>query len=201
MILSSNEPIDVTNTRCYCGSPINKSLCDLCKPYSLEPFTDAVRLPKFHTENFPRAHTVVDLPGACAVVKSSPEPLRHHRVLLGAGDAVDQAGAIPKPTTLFPSPQQRRPPRARDAVHPHCSQAHDAVDPCHPWACSTVVLPEPAKPSLPRCPRAHDTVEPAPSLIPQWHHPPQACKATLYIFLCHFGPTNPDLICYIATLL
>jgi hypothetical protein len=23
-------------------------------------------------------------------------------------------------------------------------------------------------------------------------HPPQARKATLYIFLCHFGPINPN---------
>jgi hypothetical protein len=30
------------------------------------------------------------------------------------------------------------------------------------------------------------------SLCPQCRHPPQARKATLYIFLCHFGPTNSD---------
>jgi hypothetical protein len=63
----------------------------------------------------------------------------------------------------------------------------------------------------PRRPRAHDTVEPVSSLNPQCCHPPQARKATiLYIFLCHFGPTNPDfdmlychiaLICYIAFVL
>jgi hypothetical protein len=56
-------------------------------------------------------------------------------------------------------------------------------------------------------PWARDAVQPVTSLSlwryrpmpsPGWHR-----KATLYIFLCHFGPTNPDchiaLICYIAT--
>jgi hypothetical protein len=56
----------------------------------------------------------------------------------------------------------------------------------------------------PRYPRARDVQS------PQHCHPPQARKATLYIFLCHFGPTNPDfhmlychiaLICYIAFVL
>jgi hypothetical protein len=65
-------------------------------------------------------------------------------------------------------------------------------------------------PSSPWCPRAHDIVEPTLSLSPQRRHPPQARKATLYIFLCHFGPTNPDfdilhcditLTCYIAFVL
>jgi hypothetical protein len=31
---------------------------------------------------------------------------------------------------------------------------------------------------------------PFPSL--QQHRPPQARNDALYIFLCHFGPTNPD---------
>jgi hypothetical protein len=48
------------------------------------------------------------------------------------------------------------------------------------------------------------------SQSPQCHPLPQARNATLYIFLCHFGPTNPNfdmlhchiaLICCIATLL
>jgi hypothetical protein len=50
-----------------------------------------------------------------------------------------------------------------------------------------------------------------PAMLSNPHcRPPQAHKATLYIFLCHFGPTNPDfdmlhyhiaLICYIAFIL
>jgi hypothetical protein len=57
---------------------------------------------------------------------------------------------------------------------------------------------------------ARNTVDPTPSLSPQLHRPPHDRKAALYIFICHFGPTNLDfdmqhchiaLICYIATLL
>jgi hypothetical protein len=48
------------------------------------------------------------------------------------------------------------------------------------------------------------------SVTPQHHHPPRARNTTLYIFLCYFGPTNPEfdmlhyhiaLICYIAFVL
>jgi hypothetical protein len=57
-------------------------------------------------------------------------------------------------------------------------------------------------PSSPQRPRAYDAIEPAPSLSPQCRRPPRARKATvLYIFLCYFGPTNPDfdmLHCHIA---
>jgi hypothetical protein len=90
------------------------------------------------------------------------------------------------------------------------SWAHDTIDLCHPRACSAVVLPEPATLLSPRRPKAHDTVRPAPFLSLQCRRPPQAHKAILYIFLCHFGPTNPDfdmlhyhitLICYIAFVL
>jgi hypothetical protein len=54
------------------------------------------------------------------------------------------------------------------------------------------------------------TIDPAPSLSLQCRRPSQARKATLYIFLYHFGPTNHDfdmlhyhiaLICYIALIL
>jgi hypothetical protein len=88
--------------------------------------------------------------------------------------------------------------------------AHDAVDLCHPWAHSVVVLAMPMMPSSLWCLRACDAVKPVPSLSPQHCHPPRARKATLYIFLCHFGPTNLDfdmlychiaLICYIAFVL
>jgi hypothetical protein len=91
------------------------------------------------------------------------------------------------------------------------SRAHDAVNPCHPRAYSTVILAERVTPSSPRHPRAHDAIKPMLSLSPQRCCPHQAHKATiLYIFLCHFGPTNPDfdmlhshiaLICYIAFVL
>jgi hypothetical protein len=89
--------------------------------------------------------------------------------------------------------------RARDTVNPHCPQDRSAV-----------VLPKPVTS------RARNGIDPASSLSPQSRHPPQARKATMYIFLCHFGPTNPDfdmlhchialiwyiaLMCYIATLL
>jgi hypothetical protein len=86
----------------------------------------------------------------------------------------------------------------------HHSRAHDADDLRHPWAHNIVVLPDPMTF------RAHDAIKPVVSLSPQRRRPPQARKATLYIFLCHFGPTNPDfdtlhchiaLICYIAFVL
>jgi hypothetical protein len=79
---------------------------------------------------------------------------------------------------------------------------------------STRVIPRPRALSSslsPRRPRAHDVIEPTPSLSLQRRYPPQTRKATiLYIFPCHFGPTNPDfdmlhchiaLICYIAFVL
>jgi hypothetical protein len=50
-------------------------------------------------------------------------------------------------------------------------------------------------------PRSCGTIEPVPSLSSQRHRPPRAHKVTLYIFLCSFGPTNPDfdmLHCHIA---
>jgi hypothetical protein len=102
---------------------------------------------------------------------------------------------LPEPTTL---------------CTPHHSRACDTVNPCYPQAPSAFVLPEPVTPSSPWCPRACDVVEPASSLSPQCRCPPWAHKATLYIFLCHFGPTNPNfdmlhchivLICYIAFVL
>jgi hypothetical protein len=181
-----------------------------------------VWLPKFPAKNFPGARAIVDLPRARAIVEASPEPSYHHsspwsRPLhvppsssTRASDTIDHAGAVPKPTTPFLSPQQCRPPGAHDTVHPHHSRAYDTVNPCYLQAPSAVVLPEPVTPSSPWCPRAYDTVEPASSLSPQCRCPPWAHKATLYIFLCHFGPTNPNfdmlhchivLICYIAFVL
>jgi hypothetical protein len=50
-------------------------------------------------------------------------------------------------------------------------------------------------------PRSCGTIEPVPYLSSQRHRPPRAHKVTLYIFLCSFGPTNPDfdmLHCHIA---
>jgi hypothetical protein len=51
-------------------------------------------------------------------------------------------------------------------------------------------------------PKARNTIEPVPSFSPQCRCPPQARKATiLYIFLCHFWPTNLNfdmLHCHIA---
>jgi hypothetical protein len=124
------------------------------------------------------------------------------------------------PFTSRHQPRSRRP------------QAHDVIlEPTttlsspSPWCCAPDAVSEPATPSThtvlgpsvslsslsPRRPRAHDAVKLMPSLSPLRHHSPQARKATiLYIFLCHFGPTNPDfdmlhchiaLICYIAFVL
>jgi hypothetical protein len=107
----------------------------------------------------------------------------------------------------------RCPPQARDAfpdpTTPSSSPilchswAHDAIDSCRPPARNDIVLLEPTTSLFPWCPRARNTVEPVSSFHPQRCRPPQAQNATLYIFLCHFGPTNPDfdmLVCYIATL-
>jgi hypothetical protein len=87
---------------------------------------------------------------------------------------------------------------------PRCSWADDAVDLRCPRARSAIVLPDPTTS------KACDAIEPASSLSRQCCCPPQARKATLYILLCHFGPTNPDfdmlhwhiaLIWYIAFVL
>jgi hypothetical protein len=179
-------------------------------------------MPKFPVEIFPGAHAVVDLPRAHALIESYLEPLRHRRILpeasaplfpttveslytlpsslTRADDAIDHASVVPKIATSYLRPQQHCPPQARNAIDPH-----------RPQACSIVVLPKLATLSSTRCPRAYDAVKPAPSLSPQRHHPPQAHKVTiLYIFLCHFGPTNSDfdmlhyriaLICYITFVL
>jgi hypothetical protein len=124
---------------------------------------------------------------------------------------------LPEPvtssTTQASSPSPRRRSRAHNNVvlpkpvtlcTPHRSRAHDADDPRRTQAHSVVVLPEPATS------RARDVVDLVPSLSLQRRRPPQARKATMYIFLCHFGPINLDfdmlhchvaLICYIAFIL
>jgi hypothetical protein len=117
----------------------------------------------------------------------------------------------PKPVTpcttqaSSPSPQSRS--RARtNIVLPEstmlCTLGHswarDTDDPRHPRAYSAVILPEPTMS------RAPDAVEPTLSLSPQRHHRPQARNATLYIFLCHFGPIDLDfdmLHCFCSTAL
>jgi hypothetical protein len=164
VILSSSGPNDVTYACCYFGSPINKLLHDHCKPYFIEVFTHAVRLPKFSAEIFPRARAIVDLPGARTVVESAIEPPHRHsrprsRPLYAppssstrAGDTVNHAGAIPKPAMPFPSSQQRLPPQAREVVHPvpflsprcHRPASSPCLQCCHPHrACD---VPEPATP-------------------------------------------------------
>jgi hypothetical protein len=80
-----------------------------------------------------------------------------------------------------------------------CSRACDAVDPCHPRAHSTVVLPEPVTSLNPRRLWARNTIV-----------LPEPARLHSIFFLCHFGPTNPDfdmlhchiaLICYFAFIL
>jgi hypothetical protein len=99
-------------------------------------------------------------------------------------------------TTQEPSPSSQRCSRAHNnIVLPEpamlCTRRH--ADPTTP---SNHVVPGSVAPSSslsPRRPRAHDIVEPTLSLSPQRRRPPQTSKAIiLYIFLCHFGPTNPD---------
>jgi glycosyltransferase involved in cell wall biosynthesis len=87
---------------------------------------------------------------------------------------------------------------------PRSCAPHAIPEPATP---STCVVPRPvassSSPSL-RRPRACHTVELAPSLSPQHRRPSRARKAILYIFLCHFRPTNPDfdmLYCHIAFVL
>jgi hypothetical protein len=104
---------------------------------------------------------------------------------------------------LSPSPQCRSWASATRSSSPslRCCRPHVILDPRCPRARNVVILREPATS------RALDIVEPMLSLSWQHHCPPQARKDTLNIFLCHFGPTNPDfdvlhchisLICYIA---
>jgi hypothetical protein len=72
--------------------------------------------------------------------------------------------------------------------------------PSSPWRYRSRAVPEPVMPSL-RHPRACDTINPTSSMTLQHHRPPRACNATLYIFLCDFGPTNHKfdmLHCHIA---
>jgi hypothetical protein len=159
VILSSNNPTDITNAHCCCGSPINKLLCGLCKTKSPDAFTHAVRLPKFPAKSSLEPAPSSSAPRSLrAIIMSSQEPTRCRRVFLRAaapsfptmveslytlsssltkvGDAIDHTGSIPKPTTLFLSPQQCHHPRVYDAVDPHRPKAHNVI-----------VLPEPATPS------------------------------------------------------
>jgi hypothetical protein len=148
-----------------------------------------------------------------AIIKSSSEPL-HRR---------SQPRSRPLQTAIFPNPsrcrrRQRGPhPQARDTVlEPTTTSSSSSLRHCAPHAVpepvtsttlvvpgrvrNAVLLPEPATS------RACDAVELTSSLSLQRRSPPQAHKATLYSFLCHFGPTNLDfdmlhyhiaLICYI----
>jgi hypothetical protein len=72
----------------------------------------------------------------------------------------------------------RRHPQAYDAIHEPATMLSSSL-----WCPRAVIA---------MTPRACDVVKPTSCLSPQHHRPPQARKATLYIFLCHFGPTNPD---------
>jgi hypothetical protein len=72
MILSSNDPDDVTYARCYCGSPINKTVAQPLQTLILGGFHSRRQAAKL-----PRARAIVDLSGACVVIESSPEPPRH----------------------------------------------------------------------------------------------------------------------------
>jgi hypothetical protein len=156
------------------------------------------------------------------IIESSSEPLRRHSQPRSSPFTHCH---LPRPESETSSTTQASSPNPRCHFRAHnnvvlpepvtlctwrCSRARDAIDPCRPRACSTVVLPKPMMPLSPRCPISHNTVEPAPSLSPQRRRPPQARKAILYIFLCHFGPTNFDFdmlhchvasICYIAFVL
>jgi hypothetical protein len=145
------------------------------------------------------------LPGASVPSSSPPRSLRtvvpnHGRCpyvppssLTWFGGAVDNPGLVPKPATPFPRLQQRRPPRARDAVHPV------------PFSSPRCRRPVPSS-SLQRCrpPWAHDIQSP-------WRHrtravPEPAMSSSSpslqgYIVYISLWPTNPDfdmLHCHIA---
>jgi hypothetical protein len=170
VILSSNGPADITRAHCRCGSPINKLLRDLCKPYSSEAFNHTVRLPKFSAENFPGARAVIDLPRTRVVAESSPEALRYL--------------SWPKPVTLSttqarsPCPQCRQPRIIPETTTTssspnlwHCAP-HTVVEPTTPWtphrprAHNTIVLSEPVTSLSSRRPRARDTINSTPSSGP-----------------------------------
>jgi hypothetical protein len=181
---------------------------------------------KIPVENFPGVCAIIDLPRARVVIESSPEPPRHHRVLPWASAPsfpttvealtcrhLPRHEPVAPSTTQAPSPSPRRYSRARNNIvlpeptmlcTPRRSRARDANDPRPPQVHSAIVLPDPVMS------RARNVVVPVPFLSPQCRRPPLARKATLYIFLYHFGPTNPDfdmlhchiaLICYIAFVL
>jgi hypothetical protein len=122
VILSNNDPIDVTDAHCYCGSPINKLSCDLCKPQSSEVFTYAIRLPKFPAKNFLGARTIMTFlkpePSSSPpwslhdVIESSSEtPCHHSRPRLSPLTRRHLPRPEPmRPSTmhaLSPSPQRR----------------------------------------------------------------------------------------------
>jgi hypothetical protein len=86
--------------------------------------------------------------------------------LTRAGNTVDDAGTVPKPTTSFPIPQQRRPHRARDSMHPtpflsprHRRSMSSSGPQCHhpPWARNTITraIPEPTTPSSSPSPQSY----------------------------------------------
>jgi hypothetical protein len=155
-------------------------------------------------------------PWSRAVIKFSPEPPRHRSRPQSSPFTcrhLPRLKPVMSSTTQAPSPSPRRRSWACNNIvlpEPRRCALDIVPKPVMPLTHSTVVLPEAAMSLSPWCPRARDAVEPAPSLSLQHRRPPQSRKATLYIFLCHFWPTNPDfdmlhchidLICYIAFVL
>jgi hypothetical protein len=161
VIISGNDPDDITYAHCYYGSPINKPLHGLCKPSSPEAFTHAIRLPKFPAKNFPGAHAVVDLPGASALSSSPPQSLR---------TIVPNHGRGPYAPPSFPETsrclhrQCRHHPQGRDAI----PELATMLSSPSPRRCAPHVIPKLVTLTTCAVPRA---VAPSSSLNPRRPEP------------------------------
>jgi hypothetical protein len=149
VILSINKPGDITRPRSWCGSPINKVLCVLCKPISSKFFTHTARLPKIIP---PLKISLEPTPSW-----TSPEPVLSLRPPWSLHAIVE--------TSLEP-PHRRSWPRSRPLYAPpssptssqwHHHQARDAVDPTP----SFLTLVEPS---------VHSSTFPDPKSWCQWPH-------------------------------
>jgi hypothetical protein len=169
---SSNGPTNVTNARCYCDSLINKPLYrrQAAKISRRKfPWSPRRRRPPWIS-----CHRRV-LPGAAAPSLSPPHSLC---------TIVPDHGRAPLRVSIFPNlsrwchrPRRHR-PQARDAVPEPATTSSSPSS----WRCAPDAIPEPVA-SSPRCPSVCDNIKPTLSLTPQRRCPPQARKATLYIFL------------------
>jgi hypothetical protein len=200
-----------------CGSPLNKPLCDLCKPSSSEAFTLAVSLPKFPAKHFPGAHAIVDLPRDRAIIESSTEPPRH-RQLHPKASAPSFPTTIktltchhlPWPNPVMPSTTQAL-PQAYDAI-PKSATTSSSPSPrrCAPYAIPELMTPMTHAILRPAAPSASLSLRGLEPVMPSNPRRPWACNVVILpnptrlhciFFFVILGLQILILICYIAFVL